>query len=118
MRAMHNRTRAALSIALFAALGSAAVAWQGKPTLSVDQLFDRRDAMIATRDGTNLFTVILTPKGKPGPLPMLLRRTPYGASSGRAVPASSTPTKSSRRTATSSSSKTSAAASSPRAASS
>jgi putative CocE/NonD family hydrolase len=81
MRAMHNRTRASLSIALFAALGSAAVAWQGKPTLSVDQLFDRRDAMIATRDGTNLCTVILTPKGKPGPLPMLLRRTPYGASS-------------------------------------
>jgi putative CocE/NonD family hydrolase len=86
MRLMHNRTRAALAIALFAALGSAGVVWQAKPTSSVDQLFDRRDAMIATRDGTKLFTVILTPKGKPGPLPMLLRRTPYGASSGASGP--------------------------------
>ena len=35
--------------------------------------------MIPARDGAKLFTVILTPKGKAAPLPILLSRTPYGA---------------------------------------
>jgi uncharacterized protein len=40
--------------------------------------FDRREAMIPMRDGVRLHTVILIPKGASG-APILLTRTPYGA---------------------------------------
>lgn len=36
---------------------------------------------IAVRDGVELFTLVYVPKGKPGPFPILLERTPYGAGS-------------------------------------
>ncbi len=35
--------------------------------------------MIPTRDGTKLFTVVLSPAGNTQPLPLLIQRTPYGA---------------------------------------
>jgi hypothetical protein len=41
--------------------------------------FTVREEMIPMRDGVKLYTVILTPKGVPGPLPLLLERTPYDA---------------------------------------
>ena len=41
--------------------------------------FIRTDTMIAMRDGTKLYTVILAPKNQSGPLPFLMTRTPYGA---------------------------------------
>lgn len=47
-----------------------------------DSIFMRTDAMIPTRDGTHLFTVILTPRNAEGPLPILMTRTPYGAEGG------------------------------------
>jgi putative CocE/NonD family hydrolase len=40
--------------------------------------FDYREVMIPMRDGVRLQTVILTPRGAGGPLPILLNRTPYG----------------------------------------
>jgi len=40
--------------------------------------YDRRDVMIAMRDGVKLHTVVLVPKGARG-APMLLTRTPYDA---------------------------------------
>jgi len=40
--------------------------------------YERRDVMIAMRDGVKLHTVILVPKGRKG-APMLLTRTPYDA---------------------------------------
>ena len=40
--------------------------------------YERRDVMIAMRDGVKLHTVILLPKGRKG-APMLLTRTPYDA---------------------------------------
>jgi uncharacterized protein len=40
--------------------------------------FTSQELMIPMRDGVRLQTVILTPKQKSGPLPILLRRTPYG----------------------------------------
>ncbi|MFN8060689.1 MAG: CocE/NonD family hydrolase [Vicinamibacterales bacterium] len=40
--------------------------------------YDRRDVMIATRDGVRLNTIILTPKSPGEPLPFILFRTPYG----------------------------------------
>lgn len=45
----------------------------------VDDDFTLREEMIPMRDGVKLHTLILTPKQKAGPLPMLLDRTPYGA---------------------------------------
>lgn len=40
--------------------------------------FTYRQVMIPVRDGVRLQTVVLTPKGRSGPLPILLTRTPYG----------------------------------------
>ncbi len=41
-------------------------------------IYDRTDAMIPMRDGVRLYTVLYTPRGLAGPLPILFRRTPYG----------------------------------------
>ena len=41
-------------------------------------LFQYRQVMIPMRDGVHLQTAILTPVDRAGPLPILLRRTPYG----------------------------------------
>jgi uncharacterized protein len=40
--------------------------------------FRFREVMVPMRDGVHLQTVILTPAGQTGPLPILLQRTPYG----------------------------------------
>ncbi|MFC5861339.1 CocE/NonD family hydrolase [Acidicapsa dinghuensis] len=40
--------------------------------------YERREAMIPMRDGIKLHVVILTPIDIPGPLPILMQRTPYG----------------------------------------
>ena len=40
--------------------------------------FTQREVMIPMRDGVKLQTVIFTPNQSSGPLPMLLKRTPYG----------------------------------------
>jgi putative CocE/NonD family hydrolase len=44
-----------------------------------DTTYVRSDTMIAMRDGTRLFTAILTPLHATAPLPILMNRTPYGA---------------------------------------
>jgi len=41
-------------------------------------LFTFQEVMVPMRDGVRLQTVILTPVDQHGPLPILLRRTPYG----------------------------------------
>src|SRR5438309_2050676 len=43
-----------------------------------NSIFKFQEVMIPVRDGVHLQTVILTPVGQSGPLPILLRRTPYG----------------------------------------
>jgi putative CocE/NonD family hydrolase len=40
--------------------------------------FTVQDVMIPARDGIRLHTKIFAPRNQPGPLPFLLRRTPYG----------------------------------------
>ena len=40
--------------------------------------YERREEMIPVRDGVKLHVVILTPTDIPGPLPILIQRTPYG----------------------------------------
>ena len=44
------------------------------------RLFDKREVMIAVRDGVKLHTEIYTPKDAKEPLPILFERTPYGIS--------------------------------------
>ena len=41
-------------------------------------IFRYQEVMIPVRDGVHLQTVILTPADQDGPLPILLKRTPYG----------------------------------------
>jgi putative CocE/NonD family hydrolase len=44
--------------------------------------YERRTAMIPMRDGVRLYTVMIVPKKKSGPMPIILTRTPYDADSG------------------------------------
>src|SRR5207245_8928537 len=44
--------------------------------------FNFREVMIPVRDGVHRQTLILTPTDKTGPLPILVRRTPYGVPDG------------------------------------
>lgn len=44
--------------------------------------YKRTSMMIPMRDGVKLFTLILSPVNSPVPVPILLQRTPYGASFG------------------------------------
>jgi putative CocE/NonD family hydrolase len=64
----------ALAVALVA-LTPALPHLQGDPT--ADQ-FAVRDVMIPMRDGVKLHTKIYTPKNQAAPLPMIMKRTPYG----------------------------------------
>jgi putative CocE/NonD family hydrolase len=41
--------------------------------------FVRREVMIPMRDGTQLFTVVVSPAGRSQALPIIFERTPYGA---------------------------------------
>ncbi len=43
--------------------------------------WDAREFSIPARDGTELYTVVYIPKDKPGPFPIIMERTPYGAGS-------------------------------------
>jgi len=60
-----------------------ATAWAGAmflggQTPAEKPIFHYREVMIPMRDGIHLQTVILTPVDRHGPLPILLKRTPYG----------------------------------------
>jgi len=50
----------------------------GAQTTAEKPLFHYQEVMIPVRDGIHLQTVILTPLDQKAPLPILLRRTPYG----------------------------------------
>ena len=64
-----------LSLAIFTHLGAQSPAVQPG---SQPETTSFQEVMIPTRDGVRLQTVILTPMRAGGPLPILLRRTPYG----------------------------------------
>lgn len=49
-----------------------------RPANPPNPQFTERAVMIPVRDGAHLHTVIFTPERQPGPLPMLLIRSPYG----------------------------------------
>jgi len=66
------------ALVLAAALSSSLVSvGRSQPSDSVP-LFRLEEVMVPMRDGVHLQTVILTPVGRQGPLPVLLERTPYG----------------------------------------
>jgi putative CocE/NonD family hydrolase len=73
---MNIRAIAALGAALMTA-GSAA----GQQRQNLDSVFTRQEVRIKARDGIELFTVILTPKGRTEQLPFIFSRTPYGTGS-------------------------------------
>ncbi|WP_448662388.1 CocE/NonD family hydrolase [Sphingomonas sp. CJ20] len=81
-----------LASAMTAALPMAAASAQpaGAAAQADASPFIVEEAMIPMRDGVKLHTVILRLRDQKGPLPILLQRTPYGASNRapRTVPAS------------------------------
>jgi len=52
----------------------------GRPDLA--KMFDKREVMIAVRDGVKLHTEIYTPRDAKEALPIVMMRTPYGISAG------------------------------------
>lgn len=64
-----------LRVLLIIAAAAQEVASPQKPA---KPLFKFQEVMVPVRDGVHLQTVILTPIDRQGPLPILLRRTPYG----------------------------------------
>ncbi len=67
-------------VLLATVFASAARAQQpAQPASGGDSDYVRTEAMIPTRDGVRLFTVIVAPRDATGPLPILMERTPYGA---------------------------------------
>ncbi|HMA54113.1 MAG TPA: CocE/NonD family hydrolase [Acidobacteriota bacterium] len=67
-----------LSLAISAALASVAVLTSsGQPGAAPE--FGITEAMIPTRDGVRLHTIIFSPTKVSAPLPFLVMRTPYGA---------------------------------------
>src|SRR5690348_11498817 len=59
----------------------AAVSFVAGPQQPGTALFKHEEVMVPVRDGAHLQTVILWPANQTGPLPILLRRTPYGVPS-------------------------------------
>lgn len=53
--------------------------------------YDVYEYQIPARDGVKLYTLAYVPKGKTGPFPILLERTPYGAGSPERGPQRTTP---------------------------
>ena len=68
----------ALAVGLIVTAIEADCRGQDSPGGVADPIFDYQEVMIPMRDGVRLQTVILTPITRLGPLPILLRRSPYG----------------------------------------
>jgi uncharacterized protein len=78
---------ASILISVAGLLAGPAVSAQGQPSATTQSaadsqaktpLFDYQEVMVPMRDGVRLQTVIMRTLGVAGPLPILLRRTPYG----------------------------------------
>ncbi|HMI51589.1 MAG TPA: CocE/NonD family hydrolase [Candidatus Saccharimonadales bacterium] len=74
-----SRFAAIMSVPLLFLLVPFAAAAQ-RPSGDLSQLFDKREVMIAVRDGVKLHTEIYTPKSFTTALPIIFERTPYGIS--------------------------------------
>ena len=68
-----------LLAALLALAAPIALGAQTPPPAAADRsAFTFQEVMVPMRDGARLQTVIMRPRGRTGPLPILLQRTPYG----------------------------------------
>ena len=73
------RGRAGLTVVgLFILLAFTLPAAQPQSPPPPAEAFNEQDLMISARDGVRLHTKIFTPKNQAGPLPIIMRRTPYG----------------------------------------
>ncbi|HEY2518284.1 MAG TPA: CocE/NonD family hydrolase [Polyangiaceae bacterium] len=81
-----ERRSAGIMLSLFAAAAVAAYATH-RYAPSKRRNFTAIRAMVPMRDGIKLETVVLVPKERRGPLPILLQRTPYGIPEGDSEPA-------------------------------
>jgi hypothetical protein len=72
-----RRATALTSAWMLASVAATGVA-QERSTGIAGPIFEYQEVMIPMRDGIRLQTVILTPISHPAPLPILLRRSPYG----------------------------------------
>ncbi len=71
--------RVARGAALLVIAASGLLAQAASPARALlDANYDLREEMIAMRDGVKLHTIIVSPKSRAEPLPMLMARTPYG----------------------------------------
>jgi putative CocE/NonD family hydrolase len=70
----------ARTLVLCVALFVVAVSAPAQEAVDYPQLFDKKEVMIAARDGVKLHTEIYTPKKAAEPLPIIFVRTPYGIS--------------------------------------
>jgi putative CocE/NonD family hydrolase len=73
-----TRRHAALDAVLRFVTVTATFAFVGASLAHGESTFQYQEVMVPMRDGIRLQTVILTPIAKKGPLPILLKRTPYG----------------------------------------
>src|SRR6516165_8219797 len=75
-----RKIRVVIAAAFVLAISLADITAQVPPVQSQYQQgrFIRQDVMIPMRDGVRLQTVIFIPKQSKDPLPILLRRSPYG----------------------------------------
>jgi putative CocE/NonD family hydrolase len=82
---MGRRSHFGLRLAGF--VGAAVLCWSVRVTAAVAQVagFEGSEAMIPMRDGVKLHTLIYSPTGAQGSLPILFLRTPYGVESRSAM---------------------------------
>ena len=71
------RRWAATGVAVIGITGFAGIT-AGARAQDMASRYDVRDVMIPMRDGVRLHTKIFTPKDATGPLPFIMKRTPYG----------------------------------------
>ncbi len=81
-----TRNKLAAALLALVAMGLFLAAARAQTAADVLSRFDRTEAMIPTRDGVRLHTLIYAPKDSREPLPLIMLRTPYGvdARAGRA----------------------------------
>jgi len=89
MRTMCSKTRRLTAAATVVGTSLILAAACAAPPAADDAAYTSRDAMIPMRDGVSLHVKIFTPADQSAPLPIIMRRTPYGVeNAGRSLSSS------------------------------
>ena len=76
---MRNVARwAGAALAAMMALAAGGAQQPARAVTATPAAYSFQEVMVPMRDGARLQTVVMRPANKPGPLPILLQRTPYG----------------------------------------